>query len=111
MIPKEQRIKRGEFEEILKKGRTYHSDLFSLRFLYEKTLKNSHFSVVVSKKVAKNATERSKIKRRLYYILKKHSRVPKKPYFVAFFVKKDIKNIKFKDLEEKTLKVLKNVEK
>lgn len=94
MVPKLQRINRETFEEIMKKGRIIHSGLFSMRFL-KNPLNTSSFSVVVAKKVAKTAVSRNKIRRRAYSILAK---LPKKPYFMAFFAKKGVEKAAFAEV-------------
>lgn len=71
---------------LLKKGRTFRNGLFSLKFVniaaeekeglsvppQVETFKGSRFCFSVSKKVAKNATTRNKIRRAGYRLLKKH---------------------------------------
>lgn len=87
MIPKQNRINREDFEKIMKKGGIGSSSLFSLRFL-KNPLNKGHFSVVVSKKVAKTAVSRNKIRRRAYSVLGKSV---KNPYFIILLGKKVLK--------------------
>jgi ribonuclease P protein component len=103
MIPKKIRINRENFEIIMKKGRLLSLPLFSVRFL-KNPIKSSHFSVVVSKKVAKTAILRNKIKRRIYSILNKNQ--PKDPYFIIFFAKKGIEKASFLQIKEGVLDAL-----
>lgn len=95
MVPKKQRIDRETFDEIMKKGRIVHSGLFSLRFL-KNPEKSTHFGVVVSKKIAKTAVLRNKIRRRAYSILRK---TIKNPYFAILFAKKGVEKATFIETE------------
>ncbi len=101
MVPKKQRINRETFDEIMKKGRIVHSGLFSLRFL-KNLEKSTHFSVVVSKKIAKTAVLRNKIRRRIYSILRK---TIKNPYFVILFTKKGVEKAKFSEVKTEIEKI------
>ena len=94
MIPKKSRITRENFEKVMKKGGLLNSSLFSLRFL-QNPYKTTHFSVVVSKKVAKTAVSRNKLRRWGYSVLKKETDVLKKPYFIIFFEKKGAETAAF----------------
>jgi ribonuclease P protein component len=105
MIPKTSRISREDFEKVMKKGGFLNSSFFTFRFL-ENPLKSTHFSVVVSKKIAKTAVSRNKIRRRVYSIIKKHTKELKKPYFITFFAKKGVETAKFNEVEQDILKIL-----
>lgn len=111
----------------MKKGGISHSGLFSLRFL--KSLperdgseragveKYSQFSVVVSKKVAKTAILRNKIRRRGYSIFGKVSESlnnpvrtdvrPGGPYYVILFAKKGAEKATFAETESQIQEILK----
>ncbi len=86
----------------MKKGGFANSGLFSLRFL-KNPLNIAHFSVVVSKKVAKTAVARNKIRRRAYSILNKNV---KNPYFIMLFGKKGVEKATFKEVEADILNIL-----
>lgn len=105
MIPKKNRISKEFFEEISKKGKNINSSLFSIKYL-KNSLKNSLFSVVVSKKVSKTAVERNLIKRRYKYIINKHKNLIKQGYFIVFYIKKESKNENFSNIQEEFLKTL-----
>lgn len=109
MIPKKSRITRENFEKVMKKGGLLNSSLFSLRFL-QNPYKTTHFSVVVSKKVAKTAVSRNRIRRRAYSVLKKEVYSSEKPYppeqgvrswggFIILFAKKGAETAKFVDFQ------------
>ena len=58
---------------------------------------NNCFSVVILKGVAKTATERNKIKRRTYYIIKKNLTSLPQDTSIIFFIRK---KINFKKIEK-----------
>ncbi len=66
MLPKKNRIPRAEFVSYAKCGRLLRGALLSLRVSRSPTPK---WSVVVSKKTAKCASDRHRIKRRIYAVL------------------------------------------
>jgi ribonuclease P protein component len=80
----------------MKKGGLFSSLFFNLRIL-ENPEKTTLFSVVVSKKIAKTAVLRNKIRRRAYSILKKSV---KNPYFIILFAKKGVEKANFLDTKE-----------
>ncbi len=106
MIPKNQRISRENFENIMKKGGLTNSGLFSLRFL-KNPENTTHFSVVVSKKVAKTAVLRNKIRRRGYSIFGKIQKELKNPYFIILFAKKGAEKANFNETEAQIEEILK----
>lgn len=106
MVPKNQRISRENFENIMKKGGISHSGLFSLRFLKSEA-KTSSFSVVVSKKVTKTAVLRNKIRRRGYSILGKVAKSLNNPYYIIVFAKKGAEKATFVETEAQVLELLK----
>lgn len=69
MLPSTKRLTTPLFKEVMDKGKLFHGALSSAKFL--KTTGASRFSVAVSKKVAKNATDRNKVRRRIYNVLRK----------------------------------------
>jgi ribonuclease P protein component len=105
MISQKQRISRGEFQSLLKKGRSFHSPLFSLSI--SKDVPGERFAVVVSKKVAKKAVRRNKLRRWAYSILQKHQDSIFSDVACIFFYKKTPEDISFQDVEKQIVDVLK----
>ena len=126
------RVNREDFEKMMKKGGFSNSGLFSLRFL-KNPLNSSHpperpdvgssgragFSVVVSKKVAKTAVSRNKIRRRCYSILRKLIKKPLpaailqnpsgefgRASFIALFAKKGVEKATFQEFQADIEKLL-----
>jgi ribonuclease P protein component len=71
MIAKTNRLSRKDFLICAKSTNLLFSPLFSLRYKVN-NLEFGRWSVVVSKKLSKKATDRNKIKRRIYEVLAKH---------------------------------------
>ena len=69
-MKKTQRLSRGEFSQVLKKGKRLHSEHLSI---IVSPSDRSKCGVVVSKKVAKRATDRNRVRRHIYAVLQKHS--------------------------------------
>lgn len=63
MLPRENRIGKKLFREIMKKAKTFSSENMYLKAVYN-CPKNKTFAFVVSLKVSKKAAERNKLKRR-----------------------------------------------
>jgi ribonuclease P protein component len=66
MLSKQERLSRSQFSTYFKLGKRFHSDYYTLLVSPAPTFL---VSVVVSKKVAKKAHDRNRLKRRLYSIL------------------------------------------
>lgn len=81
MLSKGQRLNRTEFTTARKQGVTIHHTLFSL-FIGNSPDTKSHFSIVVSSKVAKTAVSRNTIRRRVYTCLEKVALPAPKSYIV-----------------------------
>ena len=64
MLPASKRLSVPLFATVLAKGSIVHSPLFTARIM--KTAGPSRFSAVISKKIAKTAVERNKLRRRIY---------------------------------------------
>ena len=64
MLSSSRRLTTSLFKEVMDKGKIFHSPIFILRLVKSHSL--SRFSVSVSKKVAKNAVDRNKFRRRAY---------------------------------------------
>jgi ribonuclease P protein component len=67
MLPKKNRLERLEVEEIIKSGLFFHTPSFT--FYTQKGRNRAAFAVSVSKKVAKTAVLRNRIRRRFYLAL------------------------------------------
>lgn len=68
MLSKKERLTRIDFATFFARGKRYHSPLFQLIYTPHNTF---HASVVVPKKIEKQAVKRNKIRRRAYDILRR----------------------------------------
>lgn len=68
MLPKSKRIPRKSFPEIIKTGKIFNSNHFTLRKSSSKELR---VAVSVSKKVSKKAVIRNRTRRRVYSSMRK----------------------------------------
>ncbi len=71
MLAKKDRLSRTEFNRFFAVGKRYHSPSFQIVSVPYPTF---HASVVVSKKIAKRAVMRNKIRRRIYDILRHYTK-------------------------------------
>lgn len=77
MLQKSQRIPRKLFSEISKNANLFSNEVFLFRFIKTKE-KNSRFGFSISKKVAKKAVIRNKLRRCGYKIIKNYiNSIPK----------------------------------
>ncbi|MFM2339491.1 MAG: Ribonuclease [Candidatus Parcubacteria bacterium] len=71
MLKKAERIPRGQFETIFKTGKRLHVPLCQLVY---QVAPGPAFSVVVSKKVAKQAVVRNRLRRQVYGVVERYLR-------------------------------------
>lgn len=64
MLPRSQRLSVQQFDFVMEKGRAYHSTLFLLRV--KKVGSSTRVSATVPNKVAKKATDRNYLRRKMY---------------------------------------------
>ena len=101
MLSKTKRVTKDIFQTIIKKGNIVSGSFFLFRYIKKET---PHYSFVVSKKIAHNATKRNSLRRAGYNILKKYEL---KPCAGIFFYKKEAINIKTEFLKEDIDNILK----
>jgi len=106
MLPKKNKIKKGYFSSDNKRKITFHSQYASISIEKKEDNKSSKFSFVVSGKISKKAVQRNKIKRRGYYVIKKFLPQIKTSYYVAFYIKKEIMNLRYDEFEKQILFLL-----
>ncbi|MDD5318393.1 MAG: ribonuclease P protein component [Candidatus Pacebacteria bacterium] len=96
MLPRTHRINTDECNNILTKGVSVYTPFFSLRFIkYAHTEPfSSSFGVVVSKKVAKTAVERNRLKRRSREIIRSFLSKIQPNFKVMVFVSAAAKKLK-----------------
>jgi ribonuclease P protein component len=107
MLSQERHVSQSLFAQILKEGKSFHTQHLSLRVCVRKDQGKSAFSFVVSSKAVKKATERNLLKRRARHVIKKHLPDIKEGYFCAFFFKKELVTFSFTSFEQELLDGLK----
>jgi ribonuclease P protein component len=89
----------SDFYKIKKFGKRIASQSFSISFLKDDSLKESLFSVFVSKVISKKANRRNKIKRIIkHLVIKNRSQLPRN-IKVLIFPKLNVINTKNRELE------------
>ncbi len=103
MLPKNKRIGKVLFQEVLKTGRTISSPFFVFRYIPQKT---PQYAFVVPKSVAKKAVDRNKLRRQGYNTL--YSIIL--PLVVGiFFYKKTAKTAENVDIKGDILTILNKI--
>lgn len=102
MLPKKERVKRSEFDYILKNSKKFSSNhlLLYVAKISKGGLDKSKFSFSASKKISKKAVVRNRLRRRGYSIISKMRKEIKNGFYYFFIYKGDPQNISFKILEE-----------
>jgi ribonuclease P protein component len=99
MLPKENRLrKKRDFEKVLKFGKGLRQKAFFLKTA-KNSLPQSRFGFIVSKKTAKKAVDRNKIKRHLREIVWRNLGGIKIGYDAVFIAYPAIKELGFKERE------------
>ena len=105
MLAKKNRLTTKKFQEVFKKGEVIHTPLFMGRKMFSVD-KNSHFAVVVSKKIARRAVDRNKMRRRVYAEIENILPNISPPIQMIIFLKKEVANLTKKDFRKQLQKYL-----
>ncbi len=97
MLKKKERLTREAFNRFFSVGKRTHSPVLQVIFTPHTVL---HVSVVVSKKIAKQAVKRNKIRRRIYDIVRNYSRETKLHGVFIFLVKQPITLMDYKEIQQ-----------
>lgn len=97
MLAKKNRLSRDEFNRFFSLGKKVHTPYFQLIHLATEPFK---VSVVVSKKVAKTAVQRNKIRRRIYDIVRNHQKQYSITGVYIFLTKPPITTLPYATLKE-----------
>ena len=111
MIPKRQRVTKKIFPAAKNIKKLFHSKHFILKAVSDPSVKESKFSVVVSKKILKQATKRNLIKRRVYSVVREYKKIKDiSSGIYVFFCKKDVGLLTYKEITQEVLGLLNNNE-
>lgn len=98
MLPRNKRIQKKDFPAPKRQGFRVHSPLFSMTVY--KNDESTRVSVVVSKKTAKTAVVRNKIRRRMYEAMKPFMDRITKTSLIVIYPKKEVSTIRFNVLKK-----------
>ena len=101
MLSRKKRFSTRLFLGFLKKGAVFNSPTLSCRVVLGE--EPGRYAVVVSKKVAKTAVARNKLRRQGYYLFSKHIINSPSQYSATLFIKK---KMPFKELEKDFLSLV-----
>lgn len=110
MLPSKNKINTQSFKEVLKKGKTYNFNHFSLRVLkvYNKGEK-SRFTCVVPKKIIKKAVLRNLLKRQVFNIINEISDDINDNFIVIIFCKPEINKLSFYELKAEIISIFRKI--
>jgi ribonuclease P protein component len=101
MIAKKHRIEREKIAYILKKGKSYKSSLFIVR--YKKNNRGIHrFAVIISKKISAKAVIRNRFKRQIYEAIRNKLKTTeiKENLDIIIIPKKTTKEYDYQEIEK-----------
>lgn len=107
MIAKNQRISKNRVAWLLKKNQKLNDDFFSVKFQLNKQGLN-RYSIVVSKKTLKLATDRNLLRRRCYEALRLMSSQNNSIDFLIF-IKSPALKLDFAGLEEHLTQIIEKI--
>lgn len=101
MLPRSRRVPTSSFQSkdpSKLQSKSFHGSFFSIRANRSTEPFPSRFAIIVSKKVAKSAVSRNKIRRRLYEAVKTVIRDVKPGFVILIYPKKEAQTMDFRDL-------------
>jgi len=106
MLPKKERLSRKEFNRFFSVGKRFHSPSLQVVYAPHDTF---HASVVVSKKIARLAVKRNKIRRRIYDIVRRYKMERGNPGVFIFVTKPGVVKQSYALLKEELVVALDSV--
>lgn len=107
MLPKKERLTTEAFNRFFSTGKRYHSTSLQIVYTVAPTF---HCSVVVGKKVFKQAVKRNKLRRQLYATIYNYSRKNSITGVFVVFVKPSAKEVPVKVLQQEICSLLHKIE-
>jgi ribonuclease P protein component len=105
MLPRKQRIRKNSFRDLLGGGRSATSGPLTVRVYGGLKSETAQVAVIVSKKIAKTAVLRNKMRRRVYSALRPLISTLKSNRYLVYS-KKEILDISFDELKKVCKEVL-----
>jgi len=107
MLPSSRCLKKDDFISLKKLGaKIFHSGWLTLR-VYQVSLVDSRFAVVVSSAISKKAVERNKLKRKIKDIIYRELTLFKKNFAIIIYVKKGCLGASYQDLKKEVVLLFK----
>lgn len=108
MISKNQRLSKNRVEYLLRKGLSKSNSFFGFKYLAN-NLPHSRFSVVVSKKIAKLATERNLFRRQIYSILRQFDSPTPNCHDLVLITRSNFAKLNYQQKQDKLEEILQNL--
>ncbi len=105
MITQTWRLKKWRIAHLFSKGKRISNNFFDTKYLVTKA-ENSHFCVIVSKKIAPLAVDRNRLRRQIYEILRLESSILKSPSDMIIIAKTQAKGKDYEQLKKNLLLLL-----
>lgn len=110
MLPEDNRLRlKKDHDKVFKKGLRYKSPLFLLVYLSRHDQLPSRFSFIISKKVAKSAVLRNRVRRQLREAIRLNLGRIDRGYDCVFIINTNILGIKTKEISLIVEEVLRNI--
>jgi ribonuclease P protein component len=106
MLRKKERLSREAFNRFFSVGKRYHSPSLQLIYSPHDTF---HASVVVSKKVARSAVKRNKIRRRIYDIVRNYKQSNNETGVFIIITKPNVATYSYAVLKEEVLGLISSI--
>ncbi len=98
--------KQKDFEQVAKKGNSFFTKEFGFKII-KNNFKKNRYGIVVSLKVDKKAVVRNKIRRQIREIIRLNNKNIKQGFDIMILTRSLIKDLKYKEIEEKLLNLFK----
>lgn len=108
MISKNQRLSKNRVEYLLKKGISKNNSFLGLKYL-PNNLSFCRFSVVVSKKIAKLATERNLVRRQIYTILREFDSKSSNCHDLVLITRSNFAKLNYQQKQDKLEEILQSL--
>ncbi|MBP8591108.1 ribonuclease P protein component [Candidatus Shapirobacteria bacterium] len=108
-LTKKRKLRKGQIEEVKKKGIFYQATPFSLRYRQVDPQKPSSFAFVISKKVSKQATARNRTRRLFSGNVRELLDRCQPGYEVIFLVKSEALNLGKEEIAAEVEKALTSI--
>lgn len=106
MLPKRKRVNKHDFDKAFLRGKFFGGNSLDLKVSENKEDNKVSFAFVVSKKEAKNATDRNFLKRRGKYAVLKNENNIKKGFVYIFLLKGKARKLSYHLFEEEMINLL-----